>query len=151
MNMAETPRQKFERFYAQTDFGLTADAATTVAAGFQRVGSLTVGAQTLATYGAGAISNGVDYRRNIVVDFNSAAATPILNMRVRFAILNAQETRKVVIAEELSQNLASGVALGEYGLKAKEDDKLVIEVLPAANVTIDVSESSASIPTTLYQ
>ena len=149
--MAEQPKQKFERFYAQTDFGLSTDTATTVAAGFQRVGSLTVGAQTLATFGAGAIGNGVDFRRNITVDFNSAAATPILNMRVRLAIVNAQETRKVVIAEELSQNLASGVALGEYGLKAKEDDKLIFEVLPAANVTIDVSESSMSVPTTLYQ
>lgn len=145
------PKQKFERFYAQSDFGLTTDTATTVAAGFQRVGSLTVGAQTLATYGAGAIQNGVDARRDITIDFNSAAATPILNMRVRLAIVNAQETRKVVIAEELSQNLASGVKLGEYGLKAKEDDKLIVEVLPSANVTIDVSESSMSVPTTLYQ
>jgi len=145
------PKQKFERFYAQTDFGLIADVATTVAAGFQRVGSLTVGAQTLATFGAGAIANGVDFRRLFKMDLNSAAATPILNMRVRIAIINAQETRKVVIAEELSQNLVAGVALGEYGTKAKEDDKLIIEVLPAANVTVDVSESSASVPTTLYQ
>lgn len=143
--------QKFERFYALSDFGLTADVATTVAAGFQRVGSLTVGAQTLATFGAGQIANGVDARRKITFDLNSAAATPILNMRVRLAIVNAQETRKQVIAEELSQELANGVSLAEYGIKAKEDDKLVIEVLPAANVTIDVSESSLSMPTTLYQ
>lgn len=149
--MANQPNQKFERFYSQADFGLTADKAVTNAAGFQRIGSLTVGAQTLATFGAGAIANGVDYRRKITMDLNSAADTPILNMRVRLAIVNAQETRKQVIAEELSQNLANGVELGEYGLKAKEDDKLIIEAYPSADVTIDVSESSASIPTTLYQ
>lgn len=144
-------KQKFERFYALSNFGITADISTTVAAGFQRIGSVSVGAQTLQAYGAGAIAGGVDFRRKVTMDLNSAANTPILNMRVRFAIVNAQETRKVVIAEELSQNLADGVALGEYPLLAKEDDKLIIEVLPAANVLIDVSESSASVPTTLYQ
>lgn len=143
--------QKFERFYALSDFSITADKATTVAAGFQRIGTLTVGAQTLATFGAGAIMNGVDARRKLTFSLNSAADTPINNMRVRIAIVNAQETRKQVVAEELSQELANGVYLGEYGVKAKEDDKLVIEVLPAADVTIDVSESSLSMPTTLYQ
>ena len=144
-------KQKFDRFYSLNNFGMTADVSTTIAAGFQRVGSVSVGAQTLQAYGSGAIAGGVDARRLLKMDLNSAAATPILNMRVRFAIVNAQETRKVVIAEELSQNLVSGVAFGEYPLLAKEDDKLVIEVLPAANVLIDVSESSCSIPTTLYQ
>ena len=147
----EQPKQKFERFYAQSNFGLTADTAITLAGGFQRIGSLTVGAQTLATYGAGAIANGVDARRLVKVDLNTAAATPIVNCRVRFALVNAQETRKVVIAEELSQNLVIGVALGEYGIKAQEDDKLIIEAFPAANATIDVSESTMSIPTVLYQ
>ena len=149
--MAEQPKQKFERFYAQSDFALTTDTALTVAGGFTRIGSLTVGAQTLATFGAGMIASGVDARRLIKIDLNTAAETPILNCRIRLAIVNAQETRKVVIAEELTQNLASGVSLGEYGLKAKEDDKLIIEAFVAANATIDVSESSMSVPTTLYQ
>ena len=143
--------QKFERYLALSDFGITADVATTVAAGFQRIGTYTVGAQTLATFGAGQIGGGVDARRDVTFTLNSAPATAINNMRVRLAIVNAQETRKVVISEELSQSLANGVKLGEYGLKAKEDDKLVIEVLPAADVTIDVSECSLAMPTTLYQ
>lgn len=143
--------QKFERFYALANFGLTADKALTVAAGWQRIGELIVGAQTITTFGAGAIAGGVDFRRQLKIALNSAADTPILNMRIRLVIANAQEIRRTVVTEELSQNLADGVLLGEIMTKAKEDDLLIIEAYPAADVTIDVSESSASIPTTLYQ
>lgn len=146
------PIQKFERFYAKGDFSLAGTATAVTTTAFQRVGSLTVGAQTKATFGAGAIANGVDFRRNIVMDFKDNAGTPanIDNMRVRLVITNAQETRRVVVAEELSQNLRSGVALGEYPIRALQDDKLLIEVLPAANVTIGTT-TSVSIPTTIYQ
>lgn len=146
------PIQKFERFYAKGDFSLAGSATAVTTTAFQRVGSLTVGAQTEATFGAGAIANGVDFRRNIVMDFKDNAGTPanIDNMRVRLVITNAQETRRVVVAEELSQNLRSGVALGEYPIRALQDDKLLIEVLPASNVTIGTT-TSVSIPTTIYQ
>lgn len=146
------PIQKFERFYAKGDFSLAGTATAVTTTAFQRVGSLTVGAQTEATFGAGAIANGVDFRRNIVMDFKDNAGTPanIDNMRVRLVITNAQETRRVVVAEELSQNLRSGVPLGEFPIRALQDDKLLIEVLPAANVTIGTT-TSVSIPTTIYQ
>lgn len=146
------PIQKFERFYAKSDFTLAGAATAVTTTAFQRVGTLTVGAQTEATFGAGAIANGVDFRRNVVIDFKDNAGTPanIDNMRVRFVITNAQETRRVVVAEELSQNLRSGVALGEFPMRALQDDKLLIEVLPSANVTIGTT-TSASIPTTIYQ
>lgn len=146
------PIQKFERFYAKSDFSLAGSATAVTTTAFQRVGTLTVGAQTEATFGAGAIANGVDFRRNVVIDFKDNAGTPanIDNMRVRFVITNAQETRRVVVAEELSQNLRSGVALGEFPMRALQDDKLLIEVLPSANVSIGTT-TSASIPTTIYQ
>lgn len=146
------PIQKFERFYAKSDFSLAGAATAVTTTAFQRVGTLTVGAQTEATFGAGAIANGVDFRRNVVIDFKDNAGTPanIDNMRVRFVITNAQETRRVVVAEELSQNLRTGVALGEFPMRALQDDKLLIEVLPAANVSIGTT-TSASIPTTIYQ
>ena len=146
------PIQKFERFYAKSDFSLAGAATAVTTTAFQRVGTLTVGAQTEATFGAGAIASGVDFRRNVVIDFKDNAGTPanIDNMRVRFVITNAQETRRVVVAEELSQNLRTGVALGEFPIRALQDDKLLIEVLPAANVSIGTT-TSASIPTTIYQ
>lgn len=142
------PTMKYETYLALGDFGLIADKAVTTGA-WQRIGTYTVLPQMLATFGVGNTKNGVDTRETLKMDFNSATATPILNMKVRLSITDAQENRKIKVGEWLSQSLASGVKIAEFVRQyAGEDSKLIIDVLPAAAVTIDISECSANIPTT---
>ncbi len=143
--------EKFEKFMSKTDFGL--DDITLVNDTYTRIGEAEIGAQTQATFGAGAIAGGVDFRRNIVIDLQTDAPADIDDCRVRLILTNAQETRRRLVAEELSQNIRAGVPLGEYLIKGLERDKLIIEVWNGTGADIDLDEGNSAIscPTTIYQ
>lgn len=140
--------EKFERYYNATEFGLTADVSVN-AGEWKRIGEIIVPAQTLLTFGAGAINNGVDYRREAKIILKDSSGSEISG-KVRFAILNAQETKKIVVSEERTEELSTSVKLGEYMTKAKEDSKLVIEFQPDLAATISAANSTILVPTTAY-
>jgi len=141
--------QKFERYYNEDEFGLTADVSVT-ANEWKRIGEIMVPAQTYLTFGAGAIANGVDYRRECKIILKDGSGN-LISGKVRFAILNNAETKKIVVAEERTESLEQGVKLGEYPVKAKEDSKLVLEFKPDADATVSASNSTILVPTTAYQ
>lgn len=145
--------EKFEKYLSKADFGFATPDVVCPVDAYTRIGSVEVGAQTIATFGAGAISNGVDYRRTATIRLKTSADADVVDMRVRLILTNAQETRRTLVAEELSQVLVTGIALGEYGTKAVERDKLVIEVYngSAADITLGGPESTMAVPTTIYQ
>lgn len=142
--------QKFERFLNANDFGI--DDTTLVNGAFTRIGEVEIGAQTLATFGAGAIANGVDFRRNINIDLQDVGGD-INNVRVRLKLANANETRTTLIAEELSENIRLGVPLAEFNQKGVERDKLIVEVFNGTGADIDMLQAGTalSVPTTIYQ
>ncbi len=145
---------KFTQSYSLGDFDVTSNV--TIPAGttdddYHKIGSFSVDSQTLATFGNGAITNGVDYRGLWKMDLNSAPSTPIVNLKIRLLLTNKKATRTRVIKEELSQNLVSGVKLGEYPQKAQEQDRLIIQGFSTTEVTITIADSTASIPITSLQ
>jgi len=141
--------QKFQRYYNEDEFGLTSDVDVN-ADEWKRIGEIIVPAQTYLTFGAGSISNGVDYRRTCKIVLKDGSGN-LISGKVRFAILNNAETRKIVVAEERTESLEQGVKLGEYPVKAQEDSKLILEFKPDANATISASNSTILVPTTAYQ
>ena len=151
--MAQKKLEKFEKYLSKADFGFATPDVVAQPGAYTRIGEVEIGAQTIGTFGAGAISNGVDFRRTATIHLKTAADADIDDMRVRLVLTNAQETRRQLVAEELSQVLRTGILLGEYPTKAVERDKLVIEVFnsTAAAITIGGPESSIAVPTTIYQ
>ena len=151
--MAQKKLEKFEKYLSKADFGFATPDVVAQAGAYTRVGEAEIGAQTIGTFGAGAISNGVDFRRTATIHLKTSADADIDDMRIRLVLTNAQETRRQLVAEELSQVLRTGILLGEYPTKAVERDKLVIEVFnsTAADITLGGPESSIAVPTTIYQ
>ena len=140
--------QKFERYYNADEFGFTADISVN-AGEWKRIGIVEVPAQTYLTFGAGAIANGVDYRREAKVILKDGSGN-LIPGKVRFEITNAQETYHRLVSEERTEELENGVKLGEYPAKAKEDSKLVILFKPDSNATVSKDNSTVLIPTTAY-
>lgn len=152
--------QKFVRMLNATDFGLTADVVCQPS-DWRTIGSYSVPAQTMATFGADD-PTGSTNRAGRITYLRVDATGGQLHGKVRLVITNAQKTREVVVMEERTERLsasytdrAQAVLLPEYPVKAKEDSKLEVRFYPdsATAVTIDFDDADTKllIPATLYQ
>jgi len=152
----------FPRIYNKTDFGLTADVVCQPAM-YSPIGTVTVPAQQMLSYGIGGTAGGVDTREVCFIDVKSNDATPAnLEGKVRLVIADANLINRVVIAEQrterlrASQNdLTTGFRLGNAPAWAKQDSKLIIEFYPdnAAAVTVgyDTGETDMLVPVVVRQ
>lgn len=149
-----TRKQKFEKTLTLSDMTST---NTSVKSGtWVKIFEYRVGAQQMATWGAGAIQGGVDNRKIAYLKLQNSTPSEIKGW-VRLVIADANEVRKVVVFEERTERLSASKTdktqaylLGEYPIKAKEDSKLIIEFKSDSDDTIDVSKSEAMLPITIY-
>ena len=152
--MGATRKQKFEKTLTLSDMTST---NTSVKAGtWVKIFEYQVGAQQMATWGAGGIVNGVDNRKIAYLKLKNSGGTEISGW-VRLVIADANEVRKVVVFEERTERLSASKTdktkaylLGEYGIKAKEDSKLIIEFKADSDDTISTDNSEAMLPITIY-
>lgn len=152
-----SPKQKFERYYTEADYGFgDSDSDITLTNGkFVEIGALTTGAQQSAAWGIGKASdNGVDTRRNVTFRVDHTDGNQVHGV-VRFAVSNATRTDIRIILEDRTENLDDGVPMAESGLRAKEDSHLLIfmQIDGSADKTLDVSDTNNTLlaPVTLYQ
>jgi len=151
---ATTRKQKFEKTLTLSDMTST---NTSVKAGtWVKIFEYQVGAQQMATWGAGAIQGGVDNRKIAYLKLQNSTPSEITGW-VRLVIADANEVRKVVVFEERTERLSASKTdktkaylLGEYGIKAKEDSKLIIEFKADSDDTISTDNSEAMLPITIY-
>jgi hypothetical protein len=155
-------RKPFKRIYNLTDFGVTADVVCQPSQ-WNRVGTVTVPAQQMITFGADDPTGGSSRAGSpCYIKFDDAADAQ-LHGKVRLSISDANELNEVVVIEERTARLSADVSdrtkavlLPEYTRAyAKEDSKLHIKFYPDSSsaVTIDYNgtETDASIPVTVYQ
>lgn len=152
---------RFPRTYNLTDFGVTANVVCQPSQ-YNKLGTVTVTAQTLAAWGATDVVNGGATGRAIYMRLDDTTGTQ-LHGKVRFAVANATETEQKVILEERTQRLSASstgdrtiaVLLQESRPLAKEDSKLVMYFYPdsatAVTVDYDGTNTSANLPVTIYQ
>jgi len=151
---ATTRKQKFEKTLTLSDMTST---NTSVKAGtWVKIFEYQVGAQQMATWGAGAIQGGVDNRKIAYLKLQNSTPSEITGW-VRLVIADANEVRKVVVFEERTERLSASKTdktqaylLGESGIKAKEDSKLIIEFKADSDDTISTDNSEAMLPITIY-
>jgi len=151
---ATTRKQKFEKTLTLSDMTST---NTSVKAGtWVKIFEYQVGAQQMATWGAGAIQGGVDNRKIAYLKLQNSTPSEITG-GVRLVIADANEVRKVVVFEERTERLSASKTdktqaylLGEYAIKAKEDSKLIIEFKADSDDTISTDNSEAMLPITIY-
>jgi hypothetical protein len=147
-----------------SDVGLAAsgtyDATVCPSTSWTRVGSYTVKPQTQHAWGYG--REGIQQANIGMLQFlpkTSAAGGTAIAALVRIAVVNSEDiVMKYVIhsvrSERLQKDLTDGKELvfflAEDGYKARQDDKLIIEIKPDTTATISGSASSLRVDTTIY-
>ena len=151
---ATTRKQKFEKTLTLSDMTSTNTSVKTGT--WVKIFEYQVGAQQMATWGAGGIVNGVDNRKIAYLKLQNSTPSEITGW-VRLVIADANEVRKVVVFEERTERLSASKTdktqaylLGEYAIKAKEDSKLIIEFKADSDDTISTDNSEAMLPITIY-
>jgi hypothetical protein len=146
------------------DTGLTTsgtyDAISCPSTSWTRVSSYTVKPQTQHAWGYG--REGVEQANIGMFQFlpkTSAAGGTAIATLVRVAVVNSEDiVLKYVIhsvrSERLQKDLTDGKSyvffLPEDSYKARQDDKLVIEIKPDTTATISGTASSLRVDTTIY-
>lgn len=129
---------------------------------WNKIGYITVSAQTFAQFGSNSAVGGVASGNPIYLRFDDSTATQ-LHGKVRFAVANATETNVNVVLEERTNRLSAS-STGDRTIAplmpeslplAKEDSKLIVYFYPdsATAVTVDYNgtNTAMSIPVTIYQ
>jgi hypothetical protein len=155
---AQPTYQKFRRTYGISDFGITGNV-TIAAASWTKLGSLTVPAQQMVTFGANDATSGGGSGAPVYMCLETAST--YISGKIRLAITNANETNTIVVMEESTERLrASSTSdrtiaplLPEYPVKAKQDSKLQVWAYVTAGATYVYNSTNASfqIPVTVYQ
>lgn len=158
------PRNKnlvpFRTTLGIADFGITGNK-TLVSQTYSRVGTYTVGAQQEATFGATRLIGGGAEGEALYMRMIDTAVADVVGT-VRLSIANAQETRRVVVAELRTERLKASetdrnnaVLLPEFGVNAVEDSKLIVDVRIDASsdktFDYDATNSKFLVPVTIYQ
>lgn len=138
--------QKFKKTLTLAE--MTAKNLSVKAGVYTKAFEYIVGAQQQITWGNGSIRGGVDDRGKLNLTLKNSSNN-VISGWVRLAITDANEINKVVVFEERTENLSS-YPLEEYAVRAKEDSKLIIEVMPDADNTIDMTKSDGLLPITIY-
>ena len=139
--------QRFPRTLTLGNFGV--GDFIPVIGNFLRFGQVVVPAQQEIAFGIGEVAQGVDTRRNIVIDLQEAAAAS--DGVIRLAITNANETDIRVVMEDRTENFRAGVPLGETLLRARQDSTLALFYDGDAAVEVVAANCDGLIPVTVYQ
>ena len=134
-----------------SEVNLSAKAGT-----YTTVYSYTVPAQQRVAPGQGAIQGGVDNRGILYIDLQDSTPAQ-LNGWVRISVTDANEIVEHVIMEERIERLRASATdrtqayfLGEAGIQAKEDSKVIIKFKPDADGTVATANSTIYLPVTVY-
>ncbi len=159
LGLTTSPRgTPFKKRLVYSDFVGIATADQTVTAGkYVTVGTYTIGAQKYATFGFGNVQLDPMNQGRIAIDTENTSGVDIDGW-IRLLIANASETAVYTALEErtetLSENLtdmSKWLPLTEYGIKAGEDSKLIIQFKPDTSGTLDSGETLVYIDITEWQ
>lgn len=152
-----SPLQKFERVFTFPDFGKTTSSAGVLVSttSFTEIGRLTVSAGQQIAWGIGNTLNGVDTRRNVLMEVDDTNGAEF-NGTVRFAVANPTVTDIRIIKEDRTENLttATGVPFAESSIRASEDRHLLIFIKGDVASTVsfaDAQTQGSLFPATVYQ
>ncbi len=153
-------KQKFPRILSTADW-ITADAVSQPAQ-WNKIGQYIVPAQQEITFGANDPVGGASVAgRSVFIDLRDSS-NAALHGKVRFVLMDANQTRTQVVLEENTRKLnadandrTKAVVLPEFSLRAGEDSILQIQFYPesATAVTIDYDATNTLylVPVTVYQ
>lgn len=152
-----SPLQKFERVFKFADFGKTTSAnnQTLVSTtSFTEIGRLTVSAGQQIAWGIGNTLNGVDTRRNVIIQTDDVNGNQF-HGTIRLAVANPSVTDIRIIMEDRTENLDStGVPLGESNIRAGQDRHLLVFMQGDVASTVSYADSNTAgslFPCTVYQ
>jgi len=152
----------FPKTLTKDDFHLAQDGTQSIVAGvWNQIGSFTVPPQQKYRFGYGNASQ-PDNQGYLYIDLKDNSATPVqVEGKIRLIYSDASGLRKDVVFEDRTNRLRGSVVdkklmiplpetvwSGRPDGFAREDDKLVIEILPDVSATLSKANSTIYIPVT---
>jgi len=144
----------FQKTLTEDDFKLTSDVSV-LSGKWNKIGEFTVPPQQAYKFGYG--NPNQPYNQGYMYIYIKDGDGNEIPCKVRLAVSDANELKKTVVFEERGEVLHAATAditkqkaLPEQGPLAREDDKLIIEIMPDSNATVSASNTEIRIPVTVY-